>query len=128
MGGLAKVAPRFAVLFMIIAFGTMAVPLTNGFIGEFILLKSISDFNTMAVMIAGLTVIFAAVYILRMYGKAMFCKGDERVLSSIKDISGLEFTVLGSLSVLVIVLGVMPQGLLQMVNSSLKFIYLSMVS
>ncbi|RQP10726.1 MAG: NADH-quinone oxidoreductase subunit M [Chryseobacterium sp.] len=128
MGGLAKVAPRFAVLFMIIAFGTMAVPLTNGFIGEFILLKSISDFNTMAVMIAGLTVIFAAVYVLRMYGKAMFGKGDERVLSSIKDISGLEFTVLGSLSVLVIVLGVMPQGLLQMVNSSLKFIYLSMVS
>ena len=40
MGGYAK-APKFATLFMILLLGSMGVPLTNGFIGEFILLKSI---------------------------------------------------------------------------------------
>jgi NADH-quinone oxidoreductase subunit M len=51
----------------------MAVPLTNGFIGEFILLKS-TDYNTTAVIISGLTVILCCCYMLRMYGKAMFGK------------------------------------------------------
>ncbi len=128
MGGLAKVAPKFAVLFLIIILGSMGVPLTNGFIGEFILLKSVYDFNGLAAVIAGLTVILAAVYLLRFYGKAMFGQGDEAVLSTAKDLSGVEFSVLASLAVFVILLGIFPQPVIEMVNSSLKFIYQSMVS
>ncbi|KAA0126378.1 NADH-quinone oxidoreductase subunit M [Chryseobacterium sp. SN22] len=128
MGGLAKVAPKFAVLFLIIILGSMGVPLTNGFIGEFILLKSVYDFNGLAAVIAGLTVILAAVYLLRFYGKAMFGQGDEAVLSTAKDLSAVEFSVLASLAVLVIVFGIFPQPIIEMVNSSLKFIYQSMVS
>ena len=45
MGGFAKVAPKFAILFMILLLGSMGVPLTNGFIGEFVLLKSIFDYD-----------------------------------------------------------------------------------
>jgi NADH-quinone oxidoreductase subunit M len=128
MGGLAKVAPKFAVLFLIIILGSMGVPLTNGFIGEFILLKSVYDFNGLAAVIAGLTVILCAVYLLRFYGKAMFGQGDDAVLSTVKDLSAVEFSVLASLAVFVIVLGIFPQPLIEMVNSSLKFIYQSMVS
>jgi NADH-quinone oxidoreductase subunit M len=57
----------------------MGVPLTNGFIGEFILLKSVYDYDKIVVVIAGLTVILAAVYLLRFYGKAMFGQGDDEV-------------------------------------------------
>jgi NADH-quinone oxidoreductase subunit M len=128
MGGLAKVAPKFAVLFLIIILGSMGVPLTNGFIGEFILLKSVYDFNGLAAVIAGLTVILAAVYLLRFYGKAMFGQGDEAVLSTAKDLSAVEFSVLAGLAVFVIVFGIFPQPIIEMVNSSLKFIYQSMVS
>ncbi|MDQ0595595.1 NADH-quinone oxidoreductase subunit M [Chryseobacterium ginsenosidimutans] len=128
MGGLAKVAPKFAVLFLIIILGSMGVPLTNGFIGEFILLKSVYDFNGLAAVIAGLTIILAAVYLLRFYGKAMFGQGDDAVLSTVKDVSAVEFSVLASLAVFVIVLGIFPQPIIEMVNSSLKFIYQSMVS
>lgn len=128
MGGLAKVAPKFAVLFLIIILGSMGVPLTNGFIGEFILLKSIYDFNGLAAVIAGLTVILAAVYLLRFYGKAMFGPGDEAVLSTAKDLSAVEFSVLTSLAVFVIVFGIFPQPIIEMVNSSLKFIYTAMAS
>ncbi|WP_330745269.1 complex I subunit 4 family protein [Chryseobacterium sp. CP-77] len=128
MGGLAKVAPKFAVLFLIIILGSMGVPLTNGFIGEFILLKSVYDFNGTAAVIAGLTVILCAVYLLRFYGKAMFGEGDEAVLSTAKDLSGIEFSVLASLAVFVILLGIFPQPVIDMVSSSVKFIYQSMVS
>lgn len=128
MGGLAKVAPKFAVLFLIIILGSMGVPLTNGFIGEFILLKSVYDFNGTAAIIAGLTVILCAVYLLRFYGKAMFGEGDEAVLSTAKDLSGVEFSVLASLAVFVILLGIFPQPVIDMVSSSVKFIYQSMVS
>ncbi|AKK73149.1 NADH dehydrogenase [Chryseobacterium gallinarum] len=128
MGGLAKVAPKFAVLFLIIILGSMGVPLTNGFIGEFILLKSVYDFNGTAAVIAGLTVILCAVYLLRFYGKAMFGEGDAAVLSTAKDLSAVEFSVLASLAVFVILLGIFPQPVIDMVSSSVKFIYQSMVS
>ncbi|NIF07062.1 NADH-quinone oxidoreductase subunit M [Chryseobacterium sp. Tr-659] len=128
MGGLAKVAPKFAVLFLIIILGSMGVPLTNGFIGEFILLKSVYDFNGTAAVIAGLTVILCAVYLLRFYGKAMFGEGDEAVLSTAKDLSGVEFSVLASLAVFVILLGIFPQPVIEMVSSSVKFIYTAMAN
>ncbi|WP_300685794.1 NADH-quinone oxidoreductase subunit M [Chryseobacterium sp.] len=128
MGGLAKVAPKFAVLFLIIILGSMGVPLTNGFIGEFILLKSVYDFNGTAAVIAGLTVILCAVYLLRFYGKAMFGEGDAAVLSTAKDLSGVEFSVLASLAVFVILLGIYPQPVIDMVGSSVKFIYTAMAN
>ncbi len=127
MGGLAIVAPKMAVLFLIVLLGSMAVPLTNGFVGEFILLKSIFDFNTTAAIIGGLTVILCAAYLLRMYGKAMFGEGDAEKLSGMKDLCSAEFTVLAVLSVFVIGCGVFPQPIIEMVDSSLKFIYQSMV-
>ena len=128
MGGLAKVAPKFAVLFLVMLLGSVGLPLTNGFIGEFILIKSVFDYSKLAAVFAGLTMILSAVYLLRFYGKAMFGEGDESVLSSAKDLSGVEFTVLASLAVFVILLGLFPQPLIEMVNSSLKFIFTSMMN
>ena len=87
MGGLARVAPKFAVLFMIVLLGSVGLPLTNGFIGEFILIKSIFDYNVLAAVIAGITIILAAAYLFRSYGKTMFTEGDERILSTAKDLS-----------------------------------------
>ncbi|WP_226065251.1 complex I subunit 4 family protein [Kaistella polysaccharea] len=128
MGGLAKVAPKFAVLFMVILLGSIALPLTNGFVGEFILIKSIFDYSIMAAVIAGLTMIFSSVYLFRFYGKAMLGPGDEAVLETAGDLNAVEFSVLASLAVFVILLGVFPQPIMDMVSSSLKFIYASMLN
>ncbi|KQS94129.1 NADH-quinone oxidoreductase subunit M [Chryseobacterium sp. Leaf394] len=128
MGGLAKVAPKFAVLFLIIILGSMGVPLTNGFIGEFILIKSIFSFSVLACIISGLTVILCAAYLLRFYGKAMFGKGDDTVLSTARDLSAVEFSVLASIAVFVIVLGIFPQPVIDMVGTSVQFIYKSLIS
>ena len=128
MGGLARVAPKFAVLFLVIVLGSIALPLTNGFVGEFILIKSIFDYSILAAVIGGTTMIFSSVYLFRFYGKAMFGEGDEEVLATAGDLTGVEFSVLASLVVFVIVLGIFPQPIIEMVNTPLKFIFTSMMN
>ena len=92
------------------------------------MIKSVFDYSTLLGILSGITIILAAVYLLRFYAKAMFGKGKEEVLATAKDLSNVEFTVLASLSVFVIIFGIFPQSILDLVNSSLKFIYLSMVN
>ncbi len=114
MGGLASKAPVFAVLFMIISLGTMAVPLTNAFIGEFLLLKGIFTLSTWGAIIAGLTLILCAVYITKMYGMSMFGTGNKEFLEKQHDISIGTKMGLTVLAVLVLVFGVYPQPLLNL--------------
>lgn len=128
MGGLARVAPKFATLFMVVLLGSVGLPLTNGFVGEFILLKSIFDYNVLAAIIAGITIILAAAYLFRAYGHSMLGEGNEAILSTQKDLSNSEFAVMASIAGLVILFGIFPQPVLELVSSSLKFIYQSMVS
>jgi len=71
LGGIANIAPWFAAFFMIILLGSIALPLTNGFIGEFLLLLGIFEYNHFIAAFAGLTVIFSAVYMLWMYQRTM---------------------------------------------------------
>jgi NADH-quinone oxidoreductase subunit M len=119
MGGIAKVAPQFALAFLIIVLGTIALPLTNGFVGEFLLLNSIFQFNLWAVAIAGLTMIFGAVYMLRMYKKVM--QGETNALTAVfADISGSEKLVLGIICALVIVIGIYPQPILHISEAAVS--------
>ncbi len=82
LGGIAKVAPKFALAFLIIMLGTVALPLTNGFIGEFLLLNSVFQYNIWIAAVAGLTMIFGAVYMLRMY-KSVMQGRDQRINSNL---------------------------------------------
>jgi NADH-quinone oxidoreductase subunit M len=111
MGGIAKVAPNFSIAFLIIVLGTVALPLTNGFVGEFLLLKGVFNYNLWLSAVAGLTIIFGAVYMLRMYKNVM--QGETNELTAIfADISGSEKLVLGIICVLIIGIGVYPQPIL----------------
>ncbi len=111
MGGIAKVAPSFSIAFLIILLGTVALPLTNGFVGEFLLLKGVFNYNIWFAAIAGLTIIFGAVYMLRMYKNVMQGEANELTLT-FTDIAGSEKLVLGIICVLIIAIGVYPQPIL----------------
>jgi NADH-quinone oxidoreductase subunit M len=111
LGGIAKVAPQFAVKFLIIVLGTVALPLTNGFIGEFLLLNGVYQFNIWFAAIAGLTIIFGAVYMLRMYKNVMQGTTNE-LTATFADIHGSERLVLVIICVLIIGLGIYPQPIL----------------
>ncbi|MET3977768.1 NADH-quinone oxidoreductase subunit M [Mucilaginibacter sp. UYP25] len=111
MGGIAKVAPNFSIAFLIILLGTVALPLTNGFVGEFLLLKGVYNYNIWFAAVAGLTIIFGAVYMLRMYKNVMQGETNELTIT-FTDIAGSEKLVLGIICVLIIAIGVYPQPIL----------------
>ena len=111
MGGIAKPAPILAITFLITLLGTVALPLTNGFVGEFLLLMGVYNYNIWLAAISGLTIIFGAVYMLRMYQKVML--GPVNSITTIfKDLNGSEKSVLLIISLLVILIGVYPQPIL----------------
>ena len=119
MGGIAKSAPKFAALFMIIVLGAVAVPLTNGFPGEFLLLNGVWNYDFWMGAVAGLTIIFGAVYMLRAYGLAMFGEATEST-SQFQDVQTNEFIVLGIIAALVLVLGFFPGIVLNLTDGSVN--------
>jgi len=119
MGGIAKRAPFLAASFLIIVMGTVALPLTNGFIGEFLLMNGIYQYNIWLVAVAGLTIIFGAVYMLRLYKQIM--QGEPTALTaSFTDVSGSEKTVLIIICALVVMIGIYPQPLLHLSEASVS--------
>ncbi len=110
-GGIAKPAPKLAIVFLIILLGTVALPLTNGFIGEFLLLMGVYHYSLYYSIIAGMTIILAAVYMLRMYQRVMLGEANEHT-ALFRDLDRTEQTVLIIISALVILIGVYPQPIL----------------
>jgi len=119
LGGLAKVAPQLAITFLIIVLGTVALPGTNGFIGEFLLLFSVYNYNAWLGAIAGLTIIFGAVYMLRMYQKVMLGNTNDLTIT-FSDIKGTEKIVLYTICVLIVVMGVYPKPILHLSEASVQ--------
>ena len=119
LGGIAKSAPKLAIAFLIIVLGTVALPGTNGFIGEFLLLIGIYQYNIWAVVFAGLTVIFGAVYMFRLYQNIMLGKTSELTVG-FADIKGTEQIVLVIICALIIVLGVYPKPILHLSEASVQ--------
>ena len=115
LGGLAKNNALFMVFFMLIALGTVAVPFTNGFPGELLLLKSIYTYNPNLALMAGLTIIFCAVYIFRMVQFSMFGEGKGEVAS----LKLNEILAFGILAVGIIGIGFMPQLIIDIVHNSI---------
>ena len=109
----------FAIAFLIITLGTVALPLTNGFVGEFLLLSGIVAINLPLAVFAGLTMIFGAVYMLRMYKTVM--QGETNALTAVfADISGSEKLVLGIICALIIIIGIYPQPILHISDAAVK--------
>jgi NADH-quinone oxidoreductase subunit M len=71
LGGLAKGAPRLAVAFLFITMAALALPGSNAFVGEFFILGGVFEQYAWMAVIAMLGVVYAAVYMLRMYQGTM---------------------------------------------------------
>jgi NADH-quinone oxidoreductase subunit M len=118
LGGIAAPAPKLAIAFLIVVLGTVALPLTNGFIGEFLLLMGVYNYNIYFSAVAGLTIILGAVYMLRMYQRSMLGVTNERT-TAFKDLDDLEKSVLLIICVLIIVIGVYPQPVLHISEAAI---------
>ncbi len=125
LGGIANVAPKLAICFTVVMMGSVALPLTNGFVGEFLLLIGVYQYSMIAAAFAGLTIILGAVYMLRMYQKVML--GEANVLTaSFHDLKSNEKVVLYITVILVIAMGVYPKMILSIseapINNLIAFV------
>jgi NADH-quinone oxidoreductase subunit M len=120
LGGIRQLAPIFASTFLIITFASAALPLTNSFIGEFLLLNALYETSYWYAAIGGLTVILGAVYMLRAYKTTML--GDVQHVAGFPDLSLSEKMVLFPVVALIVVLGVYPQFIFNLTDESVKFL------
>ena len=116
LGGIAKNNKLFTVLFFLVIIGTVAAPLTNGFPGEFLLLKSIFDYQATYAVFAGLTIIFCAVYMLRMFQFSML--GECNAETENKTIPLPQLIPLFVVAFFVISIGFFPQWYMDIFQDS----------
>jgi NADH-quinone oxidoreductase subunit M len=124
MGGMATVAPQMAIALVVISLANIALPLTNGFIGEFMLFNGIfqgaSPYHLTFMVIAGLGIILGAVYTLNMVQNAAY--GEKTKMVLVKDMSLNESIAMAMIVALVIFLGVYPKPLLELTEGVVKLI------
>ena len=117
-GGLAHNMPVFAVVYCVILMASVGLPLTVGFIGEFLALLGFFKFSPLLTFIGALTIVLSAVYMLSMYKRTFFGNLVKEENKNLKDIFGRELVALGSLVVLIIALGIYPKIVLEPLNVS----------
>jgi NADH-quinone oxidoreductase subunit M len=119
MGGIREVNPLFAFLFFTIVMGSVALPLTSGFVGEFLLLLGFYQVSPWLTAVAGLTVVLGAVYMLRAF-QSMMLGPANAMTQSFAPLNSHEKTVLTILVILIIALGVYPDPILSVANPSVE--------
>jgi len=126
LGGLAQKDPALAILLVIVALANIALPLTNGFIGEFMMFNgvfssAVTRYGVLDTAVAGICIILAAVYTLNMIKKIFYGNSNTLTQSG----TATPFPVLASLAVIVVLIfitGVYPKPMLQLTSSTVDAI------
>jgi NADH-quinone oxidoreductase subunit M len=119
LGGVAGQMKKFGVFFFVILLGNVGLPLTNGFIGEFLLLLGIYQKSTWAAAFAGLTLILGAAYMFRLYRKVFFGQASNQHFDR-GDIKKWESWTIIPLCTMIILIGVYPSFLLNISEKSVE--------
>ena len=117
MGGIAKIAPRFGFWFGVILFISLSVPMTAGFIGEFLLIKAVFDFNVWMGILSALTLVIGAVYMIRAYQTSSM---GAPSISTFADLKWNEVSVFALIAILAVTLGLYPDFIFSIVKPSIK--------
>ncbi|MBI2567879.1 MAG: NADH-quinone oxidoreductase subunit M [Candidatus Schekmanbacteria bacterium] len=107
-GGISRTMPLFALAFMIITLSSVALPGTNGFVGEFLILLGSWSASPALTAVSALGVIFGAVYMLWMFQRVMFGPIKHKENENLVDLSFRELAVLAPLVVAVFFMGIFP--------------------
>ncbi len=118
LGGIRNLAPKFATCFILVVLASVALPTTNAFIGEFLLLYGTFEYNTWLSLVAGLTIILGAVYMLKMYQRTMLGETNS-ITAGFADLSISELSVFVILIAAIFVCGVYPKPIFEIAGPAL---------
>lgn len=112
LGGLAQKAPWMAVLLIVVALANIALPLTNAFIGEFLMFTGLFQYNVWFAAVAGISIILAAVYTLNMVQKVFY--GTTLNHPEIKDVTTVQVVSLALIVGMILWIGVAPGAMMEL--------------
>jgi len=112
-GGLSRVMPVYATLFMIVTLSSIGLPGLNGFIGEFLIILGTFRSNVVYAVFAATGIVLAAVYMLWMFQRVMFGEVTNPKNENLVDMSKRELAVLLPIVILIIWIGIYPKPFLK---------------
>ena len=112
LGGIVQKMPNFALLAMIFTMGSVGLPGTSGFVGEFLAIVGTFQANKIVAILSTIGVVLGACYMLWLYKRVLFGEIINPKIEKLHDLNAVELISLSAIAVLVILFGVMPNLLL----------------
>jgi len=119
-GGVVNTMPWFATFAVLFLLANSGLPGTSGFVGEFMVILSSFRANFWYAFLAAMTLILGAAYSLWLVKRVIFGDVTNREVRDLQDLGVREAVILGSLAVLVLLLGLWPQPLVNMMHASVN--------
>jgi NADH-quinone oxidoreductase subunit M len=117
MGGIKLKAPNLAILLLIVTLGSIALPLTSGFVGEFLILTGLFKQSVWFAFFGGTAMILSAIYMLNAYQRIML--GNLKAgFEKMTDIRFPDYLILIPLIIVILVLGIYPHPVLSLLKDS----------
>jgi NADH-quinone oxidoreductase subunit M len=117
-GGLVHRMPAYAIVFMIFMLGSVGLPGTSGFVGEFLVLVGVYQAKTWIAVLITTGIILGPAYMLWLYRRVIFGKLEREDLKKMMDLSGRESLVFLPLIIVVLWMGIYPQSFLDIIHGS----------
>ena len=117
-GGVVNTMPKFAAFMLLFSLANTGLPGTSGFVGEFLVILASFKANVWYAFLAGTTLILGAAYTLWLVKRVIFGEVANDKVAALKDINGREFLVLGVLAAAVLLVGLWPAPLLDVMRAS----------
>jgi NADH-quinone oxidoreductase subunit M len=117
-GGVVNTMPKFAAFMVLFALANSGVPGTSGFVGEFLVILASFKANVWYAFLAGTTLVLGAAYTLWLVKRVIFGEIANDHVRELTDLNGREFLVLGVLAVAVLLVGLWPAPLLDVMHAT----------
>jgi len=117
-GGVVSTMPKFATLMVIFALANSGVPITSGFVGEFLVILASFRASFWYALLAALTLILGAAYTLWLVKRVIFGPVANDNVAKLEDLNGREFLILGALAVAVLAMGIWPYPLINLMGAT----------
>ncbi|NOX67563.1 MAG: NADH-quinone oxidoreductase subunit M [Gammaproteobacteria bacterium] len=119
-GGVANTMPVFAALMVFFAMANAGLPGTSGFVGEFMVIIASFKANFWFAFVAASTLILGAAYTLWMVKRVLYGEVANNNVAELEDLSPREFAVLGILAASVLIVGLWPAPLVDMMSATVE--------
>jgi len=117
-GGVVNTMPKFAAFMVLFAMANAGLPGTSGFVGEFLVILASFKANVWYAFLAGTTLVLGAAYTLWLVKRVIFGEVANDKVAALKDLDGREFFVLSALAAAVLLFGLWPAPLLDVMRAT----------